>query len=250
MPPVEGGVSRGAGADAGAGSGVGVVVAIVGADSDVLTGAGARTTKKLLACTRPSAASIATRRWRPGASSWKVRRADPSRAMRPSSRYRNARRPVGFAPLRPTRTVGDWPVWEPRLGVRMSRRGATAALLVAVLAGAAVVFEGVVLDAPPPDEPPPHPTRVSPRANAAHAPPSLPLVVDVALIAGFAWGLAGLCLRRPPPPPRTPVATTPSRAGAPEGRIHGAGGPRPRQEVMPAMLTLLGRLPTTREEPQ
>jgi hypothetical protein len=63
-------VREGAGVEAGAGSGVGVVVVIVGADSEVVTGAGARTTKKLLARTRPSAASITTRLWRPGASSW------------------------------------------------------------------------------------------------------------------------------------------------------------------------------------
>jgi len=114
---------------------------------------------------------------------------------------------VGVTPLSRTRTVSDRSVWAPRLGVRISRRGETAAVLAGVRGVAAVVFDAVVLE-----EPPPQPARRSPRANAAHAPPGLPRVSDKAFIVGVLRGrVAGprFSVRQQP---ETPVAANPSRA--------------------------------------
>jgi hypothetical protein len=128
------------------------------------TRAGARTVNVMLARAVPVVAAKSTsRRWRPGARSWKVSRAEPDRARRRSSTYRNRCVPPVGAPLSATRTVSVEAVWAPARGERIDRCDAGALTgFAAVLAWVAVSARVVVVMA---ELLPPQPlaTRTNPK---------------------------------------------------------------------------------------
>jgi hypothetical protein len=193
MPPLAGGglVFGGAGAVALLGDGVlggGAVVVGAGAAVDTVgwaragagmaTGAGARTVNVVLALTVLSAAESTSRRWRPGARPWNVSRAEPDRARRRSSTYRNRCAPF-VAPLSATCTVSVEAVCAPIRGERIDRCG------VGALAGFAAVIAEVATGARAVDVmaalPPPQPLATRTNPKLAHTVPALNTLVTMRL---------------------------------------------------------------------
>lgn len=186
MPPLDSGELAFGGAGAvvlvgggvvGAGAGVDTV-GWAGTGAGMAAGAGALTVKVVLARTVLTAAESTSRRWRPGARSWNVSRAEPDRARRRSSTYRNRCAPF-VAPLSATRTVSVEAVCAPARGERIDRCGVGAlAGLAAVVAGTATGARVVAVMA---ELPPPQPLATRTNAKLTQTGPALNLLVTMRL---------------------------------------------------------------------
>jgi hypothetical protein len=132
-----------------------------------------------------SAAESTSRRWRPGARSWNVSRAEPDRARRRSSTYRNRCAPPFVAPLSATCTVSVEAVCAPARGERIDRRGVGAlAGLAAALAGTATGARvvAVMVELPPPQ---PLATRTNPKLTQTGPALNTPVTMRLPLVAAI-----------------------------------------------------------------
>jgi hypothetical protein len=184
MPPLDGSglvvVVGGGGALVVIGGDCGGLVVMGGASAGAVTaaGEGARTVNVMVARPALVRAKSTSRRWRPGARSWKVRRAAPNRVRRRSSTYRNRVAAPVCVPLTAARTVRLGPVCAPARGETIDKWGVGAvtgsgALLAWAATDAGVLVELLLL--------PPQPLTARINAKLTHSAPALNVLVTMYL---------------------------------------------------------------------